>query len=226
MSEIPPERIDSMMVKCGRRCCICRRFRPTKLQVHHIVERNAGGTDDEDNLIVICMSCHSDVHTKVPFARRFSVEELKGHREAVVKMVAEGKLPPADTDDTDEVISQVVRDMRAVAKPRIELLSEAVEILTRAVSAEGGGQGLVHYVENDAGFSLLAGLAELFDHTDHRIRAKYKHALNQLLQCRLLEWRYGSLLDVTYEGYLAADEILTSGSDFLKPGDDSGQNVL
>jgi hypothetical protein len=85
MSDIPPERIDSMMVKCGRRCCIWRRFRPTKLQVHHIIERNHGGTDDEDNLIVICLACHTDVHTKVPFARRFSVEELKGHRDAVIE---------------------------------------------------------------------------------------------------------------------------------------------
>ena len=51
MSEIDLEVIDRMMVRCGRRCCICRRFRPTKLQVHHIVERSQGGSDDEDNLI-------------------------------------------------------------------------------------------------------------------------------------------------------------------------------
>jgi hypothetical protein len=215
MSEMPSERIDSMMVKCGRRCCICRRFRPTKLQVHHIVERRAEGTDDEDNLIVTCMSCHTDVHTKVPFARRFSVEELKGHRDALVKIVEEGKLPPSDTDDTDEVIAQMVREMRAVARPAIELLPEAVEILTKAVTAEGGGQGMVHYVKNDAGYSLLAGLIDLFDYNDHRQGAKYKHALNQLLQCGLLAWRCDSLLDVTYEGYLAADEMLPLGPAFL-----------
>lgn len=43
MSEIAPEVIDRMMVRCGRRCCIYRRFRPTKLQAHHIIERNEGG---------------------------------------------------------------------------------------------------------------------------------------------------------------------------------------
>ena len=78
MSDIPAEVIDAMMVKCARRCCICRRFRPTKLQVHHIVERSNGGSDDESNLIVVCFSCHSDVHTKVPFSRRFSQGELIG----------------------------------------------------------------------------------------------------------------------------------------------------
>ena len=87
---IPPDLVDKMMVKCARRCCICRRYRPTKLQVHHIVERNQGGGNEEDNLIVTCLSCHTDVHSKVPFARRFSVNELKGHRDALVKMVEEG----------------------------------------------------------------------------------------------------------------------------------------
>src|SRR3972149_9786927 len=93
MGDIPQDLIDRMMVKCARRCCICRRFRPTKLQVHHIKEKNDGGTDEEDNLIVTCITCHSDVHSQVPFTRRFSVEELKGHRNALIKMLEEGKLP-------------------------------------------------------------------------------------------------------------------------------------
>ena len=218
MSEIPPERIDSMMVKCGRRCCICRRFRPTKLQVHHIIERAQGGTDDEDNLIVICFSCHSDVHTKVPFARRFSVEELKGHRDAVIMMVGEGNLPANDTDDTDEAISQVVREMQAVAKPRIELLPEAVEILAKAVRTEGGMQGMVHFVKHQMWFSILVGGVDQFSYEDHRLQARYKKALDQLIQCGLLAWRCDQILDVTYEGYLAADEILARGAGFLTSG--------
>jgi 5-methylcytosine-specific restriction endonuclease McrA len=85
MSDLPDDLVATMMVKCARRCCICRRFRPTKLQVHHIIERNQDGDNDEENLIVICLSCHSDVHTTVPFTRRFTVEELKGHRDAVIR---------------------------------------------------------------------------------------------------------------------------------------------
>src|SRR5688572_30318128 len=97
--DIPQKVVDEMMVKCGRRCCICRRFRPTKLQVHHIVERVQGGSNDLDNLIVTCMSCHSDVHTKVPFARRFTHAELKSHRDTLYVMVASGTLPASDSDD-------------------------------------------------------------------------------------------------------------------------------
>lgn len=218
MNDIPPERVDSMMVKCGRRCCICRRFRPTKLQVHHIIERSQGGSDEEDNLIVTCFSCHSDVHTKVPFARRFSVEELKGHRDAVITMVKEGVLPVGDTDDTDEVIAKVVKEMRAITKPRLDLLPEAAEILTKAVNTEGGMQGMVHYVKHEMWFSLLVGGIEQFSYEDHRLQAKYKKALEQLVQCNLLEWRGESLLDVTYDGYLAADEILAKGRTFLESG--------
>jgi hypothetical protein len=47
--DIPEEIVDKMMIACGRRCCICKRYRPTKLQVHHIQERARGGTHDEEN---------------------------------------------------------------------------------------------------------------------------------------------------------------------------------
>ena len=217
MAEIPGELIDSMMVKCGRRCCICKRFRPTKLQVHHIVERSKGGSDDEDNLIVTCFSCHTDVHTKVPFSRRFSVTEQKGHRDALIRMVADGTLPSEDTDDTDQVIVRIVQEMRAVTRPTLRLLPEAVEILTKAVGAEAWAQGLIHFDTCDAGFIILAGGKPLFDIEDRRAQAQYKHALDQLLRCALIAWRDDQLIDVTYEGYLASDEILARGGRILSP---------
>jgi hypothetical protein len=215
MTEIDPELIDRMMVRCGRRCCICRRFRPTKLQVHHIIERSEGGSDDEDNLIVTCFSCHSDVHTKVPFARRFSVAELKGHRDVVIRLVEVGTLAAGDTDDTDEAVALIVQEMRAVPKPQIELLPEAVEILTKAVAVEGGMQGMIHFVRHEMWFSLLVGGVDQFSYNDHRRQARYKKALDQVLQCRMVEWRCDQILDVTYAGYLAADEMLSRGAGFL-----------
>lgn len=215
MSGIAPEVIDRMMVRCGRRCCICRRFRPTKLQVHHIVERSEGGSDDEDNLIVICFSCHSDVHTKVPFARRFSVDELKGHRNAVIKLAEAGTLAAADSDDTDEAVAVIVQAMRAVPNPRLDLLPEAVEILTKAVAVEGAMQGMIHFVRHDMWFSLLVGGTNEISCDDHRRQARYKKALDQLLQCSLVEWRCEQILDVTYAGYLTADEMLSRGAGFL-----------
>jgi len=34
----------------------------TRLEVHHIVYRSQGGTDDEDNLITLCEDCHDAIH--------------------------------------------------------------------------------------------------------------------------------------------------------------------
>ena len=80
-----------VLADCGRCCCLCRRFKPIRLQVHHIVPRGEGGKDELDNAIALCLTCHTDVHTKAPFTRRFTVEELKMHRENVYRLVAEGK---------------------------------------------------------------------------------------------------------------------------------------
>src|SRR5947209_16995399 len=72
---------------------------PTRRSSDLIVERSKGGTHDEDNLIVTCQTCHTDVHSSVPFMRRFTPAELKGHRDALIKLVSAGTLPSNDTED-------------------------------------------------------------------------------------------------------------------------------
>lgn len=42
-------------------CQICG-AKNTRLEVHHIVYRSHGGTDDENNLITLCESCHKKIH--------------------------------------------------------------------------------------------------------------------------------------------------------------------
>jgi HNH endonuclease len=209
--EIPPELVVKMMVKCARRCCICRRFRPTKLQVHHIRERGQGGTNDEGNLIVVCFSCHTDVHTKVPFARRFSVEELKGHRDALVRMVEEGVFPSTDTDDTDEAVANLVRTLRAGVRPKVDLLPEAVEILVGAVQGTGSGQGDLIVSRSFEGLDIVIGGGDKYLNVrGQREAAAYKHVVEQLVRGGLLERLSDGQFEVTYEGYLAADELMVS----------------
>ena len=200
------------MVKCARRCCICRRFRPTKLQVHHIDERSEGGSDDEDNLIVVCLSCHTDVHTKVPFARRFSVEEMKGHRDELVTLVAEGRLPAGRLGDTEEIIGRIIQaPISGDTHPRT-LSPEAIEILLTAVASEGVAQGNVHTIQHDAGFVVMVGGGKTFDSDDRRTQAKYKQGVNQLIEAGYLEHVSAELHEVTATGYLAADDLAVSGS--------------
>ena len=42
--------------------CQCCGKKNTRLEVHHIIYRSQGGTDDENNLITLCEECHSKVH--------------------------------------------------------------------------------------------------------------------------------------------------------------------
>ena len=42
-------------------CQICGK-KHTRLEVHHIIYRSNGGTDDENNLITLCEECHSGIH--------------------------------------------------------------------------------------------------------------------------------------------------------------------
>ena len=42
--------------------CQCCGKKHTRLEVHHIVFRSRGGTDDEKNLITVCKGCHDAIH--------------------------------------------------------------------------------------------------------------------------------------------------------------------
>lgn len=46
-------------------CQHCKgRRKYSKLEVHHIIYRSNGGSDEEDNLITLCHTCHKGVHSK------------------------------------------------------------------------------------------------------------------------------------------------------------------
>ena len=44
-------------------CKFCKgKHKDSKLEVHHIVFRSQGGSDEESNLITLCHTCHKDLH--------------------------------------------------------------------------------------------------------------------------------------------------------------------
>lgn len=45
-------------------CQYCKgKHKDSKLEVHHIVFRSQGGSDEENNLITLCRTCHKDLHS-------------------------------------------------------------------------------------------------------------------------------------------------------------------
>jgi len=128
---IPTKIADEILVRSARHCCICRKFRPLHLQIHHIIEQSEGGTDDIDNLIPICTYCHSDVHTKTQLTRRFTSDELSMHRESVFELVNKGRLPSPDSIITNSELDYIVDELTQKLNSRQEKKydKESIKIL-------------------------------------------------------------------------------------------------
>lgn len=47
-----------------KKCQACGYNEYPILQIHHIIEKHNGGTNDFDNLIVLCPNCHKKAHKK------------------------------------------------------------------------------------------------------------------------------------------------------------------
>lgn len=199
---IPQELVDRMMVDCGRRCCLCRRFKPIHLQVHHIDERATGGSDEWDNLIALCLTCHTDVHSKVPFTRRFTHAELKGHRDSLLARVTAGDFDPNESDDFSPSI------LASRTTSAVRLSKEAVELLLTAANLSGPIQGTIHVIKTDGGTIIAPGnFQKLYPVEDKRKEALYRAALGELEQAGYVERSSAQMREVTNSGYLMADEL-------------------
>jgi len=79
--------VDELLAATGRRCCLCGRQH--RVQVHHIVAKEDGGTDDIDNAIPLCPNCHDEVHsgyTSGRTTRAYTPDELKRHRTRTIEL--------------------------------------------------------------------------------------------------------------------------------------------
>lgn len=77
---------EDLLARTGRRCCLCDTLH--KVQLHHIVLPEEGGTDDIDNAIPLCPNCHDEVHaTYAPgrSTRAYTANELKLHRQRAIE---------------------------------------------------------------------------------------------------------------------------------------------
>lgn len=135
---IPEKTVAHVLVKSARHCSICRRFSPLQIQVHHIVEQCDGGTHDEDNLLPVCIGCHSLIHTKTQMTKNFTANELKGHRNEVYDMVEKGKLPAQAQVTGGELhaLSAIILETLKAQNKDTKLSEIAAELLLAAACEE------------------------------------------------------------------------------------------
>ena len=197
---------DELLVKCGRRCCICRRFDPLHLTIHHIIEKAENGDDTPDNLIPVCVTCHTDVHAQTKLTRRFTTEELKGHRESLFTAIADGRIQEdgAGEADISPLIENILSSMGAGIVTSgctpASLSPGAMEMLLNLVN----GDGIIHDMSENVTFSTNVD--------DVRRMSKHKASLDELEDNELVAYVTGILYRVTDSGFLLADEVMASQS--------------
>ncbi len=110
------DEVSSLLVRCHRRCCICRRFCGVKIETDHIVPTEERGTDDIDNAIPVCFECHAEIHSyndRHPRGRKFLPDELRAHKEQWLRICAEspetlvGAIRDADVGPLQALIDEL-----------------------------------------------------------------------------------------------------------------------
>jgi hypothetical protein len=85
--DFPQPVIDDLLARTGRMCAVCNRLHG--VQVHHIVPRHEGGSDDALNAIPLCPNCHSEVHAAYAPGRTtriYTAQELRKHLERTIDL--------------------------------------------------------------------------------------------------------------------------------------------
>jgi hypothetical protein len=98
-SEFSPKDVESLLVACHRRCCVCHKFCGVKIELDHIKPKGDGGSNDIANAVPLCFDCHAEVHhynDRHPRGRKFTERELRHHKEQWLRLC--GEMPQALVD--------------------------------------------------------------------------------------------------------------------------------
>jgi len=109
-----------LMVESRETCNRC--WESKEVQIHHIIPISQGGDNSEDNLILLCLRCHSQVHTKKMMAQNLSRETLKLYKESWLDLVRIFPLIPDNIREEDndvKIVTGILKqaDRRAMYYP-------------------------------------------------------------------------------------------------------------
>lgn len=106
-----PELKSRMFVRSMRHCCLCRKQCGTNIEVAHILDEAAGGSNDEDNGIPVCFDCHQEVgayRDSHPKGNKFRPDELRQRRDAVFELVHAGQIGTTPSRPPREQVNAAV----------------------------------------------------------------------------------------------------------------------
>ncbi len=112
----PPDIAESALLDSGRCCCLCHKFCGTKIELHHIVQKQEDGDNSYDNCIPLCFDCHAEVkayNLNHPKGKKYSISELKAHRDRWYGKVSKSHGITANPDFS-EVDRKVFAELRAI----------------------------------------------------------------------------------------------------------------
>ncbi len=85
---------EDLLVKSGRCCCLCHKYKGNKMNVHHIIQEADGGSNEANNGIPLCLDCHAEVmayNPRHPVGKKITPSELRKHRDQWFALVAGGQ---------------------------------------------------------------------------------------------------------------------------------------
>jgi len=83
---IPRAVRDRLLVEAMHRCCLCPEHHDVT-DLHHIVPISEDGPNTEDNLMVVCPTCHAKIHR---LRNRYTPEQLRMYKERWVRLCGLG----------------------------------------------------------------------------------------------------------------------------------------
>jgi len=119
-SKVIPEKIkNKLLVEAMHRCCLCPQHEDIT-EIHHIIPISEKGPNTENNLMVVCPTCHSKIHR---IRQMYTPEQLKMYKKRWVDLCAQG-LP----------FEERLREAPGIALQKVEIAnSHDVEV----IQAEG-----------------------------------------------------------------------------------------
>lgn len=149
------------------KCWICVREMPPEItHTHHIKPKHTGGSDEEENLVRICPTCHQMVHTCAYSVLRKKDGGASRAANIVKRAFPSGEEAPLQRKNAELMIEECVQEMRDhAADPSMTFLNRiAVPLSVRqrleVKAKQRGYRGWRPYLAQE-GLATLAGMASM-----------------------------------------------------------------